>query len=125
MIQGVGIDIVEIERVAKMWKSYGMRFARRILAQHECEELSDLPRPEALLAKRFAVKEAFGKAMGTGLRHPVTWTRIGLVHDALGRPQLRLHPEISQLLSRRGIHHHHVSITDERHFASAVVILES
>ncbi len=125
MIQGVGIDIVEIERVARMWKSYGMRFAHRILAQDECDELVVLSKPEALLAKRFAVKEAFGKAIGTGLRHPVTWTRIGLVHDALGRPQLRLHPEIDRLLSQRGINRHHVSITDERHFASAIVILES
>ena len=125
MIQGVGIDIVEIERVAKMWKSYGMRFALRILAQHECDEIAALAKPESLLAKRFAVKEAFGKAVGTGLRHPVTWTRIGLIHDALGRPQLRLHPEIDQLLNKRGIHRHHVSITDERRFASAIVILES
>ncbi len=125
MIQGVGIDIVEIERVAKLWKSYGMRFAHRILADHECSELDGLPKPEWLLAKRFAVKEAFGKAIGTGLRHPVTWTRIGLIHDTLGRPQLRLHPEIDQMLSERGIHRYHVSVTDERHFASAIVILES
>ena len=125
MIQGVGIDIVEIERVAKLWKAYGMRFARRILAAHECAELGSVTQAEWLLAKRFAVKEAFGKAIGTGLRHPVTWTRIGLVHDNLGRPQLKLHAEICSLLSERGINRHHVSIADERHFASAIVILES
>ena len=125
MIEGLGIDIVEIERVAKMWQTHGMRFARRILAAEECAELASVTRAERLLAKRFAVKEAFGKACGTGLRHPVTWTRIGLTHDELGRPQLKLHPEIEKLLAARGICRHHVSITDERHFASAVVILES
>jgi len=125
VIAGVGIDIVEVERVAKLWTRYGMQFAKRILAQEECDELLKLPHPEWLLAKRFAVKEAFGKAAGTGLRYPVTWTRIGLTHDDMGRPQLRLHREIEQLLAQRGVSRHHVSISDERHFASAIVILES
>jgi holo-[acyl-carrier protein] synthase len=125
VIHGVGIDLVEIERMARIWKSYGTRFAQRILADHECLELDGLSRPESFLAKRFAVKEAFGKAIGTGLRHPILWTRVGLVHDTLGRPQLQLHTEIAQLLVDRGIRSHHVSVTDERHFASAIVILES
>ena len=125
MIVGVGMDIVEVERVARLWREYGMRFAQRILADEECAELEGLARPEWLLAKRFAVKEAFGKAAGTGLRHPVTWTRIGLAHDPLGRPLLRLHAEVEALLAQRGVRHHHVSVTDERHFASAIVILES
>lgn len=125
MIEGVGIDIVEIERIAKMWNDYGMRFAARILSEFEQSELDATKRPEWLIAKRFAVKEAFGKAIGTGLRHPVTWTRIELTHDALGRPLLQLHPEIDLMLKERGIRRHHVSVTDERHFASAIVILES
>lgn len=125
MIVGVGMDIVEVERVARLWRDYGLRFAHRILAEEEREELALLMRPEWLLAKRFAVKEAFGKAVGTGLRHPVTWTRIALAHDELGRPHLKLHAEVEQLLARRGVSRHHVSVTDERHFASAIVILES
>ena len=125
MIHGVGIDIVEIERVAKMWKSYGMRFARRILAEQEQSDLEITARPEWLIAKRFAVKEDFGKAIGTGLRYPVTWPRIALAHDELGRPVLQLHPDIDRILMERGIRRHHVSVTDERHFASAIVILES
>lgn len=124
MIVGVGMDIVEVERVSRLWRDYGTRFAQRILADEERAELAALARPECLLAKRFAVKEAFGKAIGTGIRYPVTWTRVGLGHDELGRPHLKLHAEIEQLLAARGVQRHHVSVTDERHFASAIVILE-
>lgn len=124
MIIGLGMDIVEVARVEKLWADYGARFAQRILDEGERAELAELARPQWLLAKRFAVKEAFGKAIGTGIRYPVTWTRIGLGHDDLGRPHLRLHPEVEQLLSTRGVRRHHVSVSDERHFASAIVILE-
>lgn len=124
MIIGVGMDIVEVGRVQRLWADYGQRFAHRILDDEEREELARQSHPEWLLAKRFAVKEAFGKAIGTGIRYPVTWTRIGLGHDPLGRPHLRLHAEVEQLLTERGVRRHHVSVSDERHFASAIVILE-
>lgn len=125
MIVGLGTDIVEVERVARLWRDYGLRFAQRILTDSECDELASLQRPEWLLAKRFAVKEAFGKAAGTGLRHPVTWTRIGLGHDELGRPHLVLHEDVERLLATQGVRRHHVSVSDERRFATAIVILES
>ncbi len=87
----------------------------------ESEGVVDMPR---WLAKRWAAKEAFAKAAGTGMRAPIKWSGISIVHDALGRPDLRFAPFIQAWLHRRGIDRCHVSITDERDFACAFVVLE-
>lgn len=87
----------------------------------ESEGIVDMPR---FLAKRWAAKEAFAKAAGTGMRAPIKWSGITIVHDALGRPELRFAPFIEAWLHRRGIDRCHLSITDEHDFACAFVILE-
>ena len=124
MIVGIGADVVEIERVAKLLTRYGERFARRVLGDAEWDDFRATTQQARYLASRFAVKEAFGKAFGTGLRAPVLLTHINIAHDALGRPLLRLAPELQALSDSRGVKAHHVTLTHERSIACAFVVLE-
>lgn len=125
MILGIGADVVEIARVARLLERYGERFARRVLGDIEWDDFRATSHPERYLASRFAVKEAFAKAFGTGLRAPVLLTHISVAHDALGRPLLRLAPELQALSDRRGVKTHHVTLSHERSIACAVVVLEA
>jgi len=124
MIVGIGTDLVEIARVELALERHGDRFARKILVPREYERFAAHRKPAAYLAKRFAAKEAFSKAMGTGIRTPVNWQNIGVVNHASGCPYLELSEVLAELVHRRGIRRVHVSITDERGMAAAFVVLE-
>jgi len=124
MIVGIGTDLVEIARIELALDRHGDRFARKILVEREYGRFAAHRKPAAYLAKRFAAKEAFSKAMGTGIRSPVNWQNIGVVNDPSGRPYLELSEALTELLRRRGIRDVHVSLTDERGMAAAFVILE-
>jgi len=76
------------------------------------------------LAKRFAAKEAFAKALGTGMRHPATFENIQVAHDDMGKPVLKFGAELNALLQQRNIRYTHLSISDEKAFATAMVVLE-
>ncbi len=125
MIYGIGTDLVEIERVHRMHERHGERLARRMLAPDEWAGYAASTDPVRLLAKRFAVKEAFSKAAGTGVRHPVSLTQIGVAHDELGKPVLVFGAELAVWLAERGIVRSHLSISDERSVCSAFVVLET
>jgi holo-[acyl-carrier protein] synthase len=124
MIYGVGTDIVEIARVARVLTRYGERFAERILCPPELVRFRVHRNPEAYLAKRFAAKEAFTKALGTGIHAPANWHGVWVVNLRTGQPALEFTAALAALLRARGIGHAHVSLSDEREFASATVILE-
>jgi holo-[acyl-carrier protein] synthase len=124
MIVGIGTDLVEIPRIERALDRFGERFARRILADSEFREYLRNARPAAFLAKRFAAKEAFSKAMGTGLRHPVRWRHIIVGHDRLGKPEFHYSDALRPLVDGRGCRAH-LSITDERSLACAFVVLET
>jgi holo-[acyl-carrier protein] synthase len=124
VIFGIGVDVVEVPRVKRMLERYGARFAARTLAPSEWDGFRSSPQPAVYLAGRFAVKEAFSKAMGTGLRAPVSLTRIGVTHDALGKPQLQLDSQLEALLASRGVGARHVTLSHERSVACAFVVLE-
>lgn len=124
MIYGIGTDLVEPERVARLLDKYGERFARRILTPDELPAFRKSAKPVLFLANRFAAKEAFSKALGTGLRYPVSLHAITVVQDQLGKPSLVFHPELAELVRNRGIVNHHLTISDEQSLACAVVILE-
>jgi holo-[acyl-carrier protein] synthase len=94
------------------------------LSTHEYLELSSQAHPARFLAKRFAAKEAFAKATGQGLRHPVTMHNITVSHDDLGKPIFLFDDEIKKRLDELNISHHHLSISDERDTAVVFVILE-
>ncbi len=124
MIYGVGTDLVEISRVERVVARFGERFAERILCAPELARYRSIGRPAAYLAKRFAAKEAFGKALGTGVRAPVVWHSLWVTQRELGQPQLEFSAPLAALLAARGIRRTHLSLSDERSLASAMVILE-
>jgi holo-[acyl-carrier protein] synthase len=124
MIAGIGADIVEVPRVARLLARYGERFARRVLASAEWDGFRTSPNRQIYLAGRFAAKEAFAKALGTGLRHPVSLCSISVTNDALGKPSIGLDPVLERMLASRGITARHVTLTHERSMACAFVVLE-
>lgn len=124
MIHGIGTDLVAIGRVAELHRRFGERLARRLLAAEEMADYRASLCPERFLAKRFAAKEALAKALGTGLRAPVSLGNIALRHDALGRPAFATTPPLASWLEARGIVRLHVSLSDERDHALAFAIAE-
>jgi holo-[acyl-carrier protein] synthase len=124
MIFGIGTDIISVARIEAAMERHGDAFAQRILSQQEYAELSTRVHPARFLAKRFAAKEAFAKATGHGLRHPVSLHRITVSHDELGKPIFQFDAELAALLQQLGITRHYLSISDERDTAVAFVILE-
>ena len=124
MIYGVGTDVVEIGRVEKALARFGERFARRILCEPELKRFAAHRLPAAYLAKRFAAKEAFTKALGTGIHAPANWHGVWVKNLPSGKPVLEFSDSLSTLLKQRKILHSHLSLTDERGIAMATVILE-
>ncbi len=124
MIYGIGTDIIAVGRIEEALNRFGDRFARRILAAAEWDDFATSAHRARFLAKRFAAKEAFVKALGTGMRHPATWHNIRVTHDALGRPVFGLEPELAQALAQRNIRGHHLSISDEVEMVVAFSVLE-
>lgn len=124
MIFGIGTDIVEVARFEALWARYGERFAKRILSESELPALAIHPAPARMLAKRFAAKEAFAKAVGMGMRHPVSFHRVGVAHDKLGKPVLEFDEVLGAWLAERGVNGQHISISDEREMVVAFVVLE-
>ena len=124
MIYGIGIDVVEPHRIERLMTKYGERFARRVLTPREWAGFQRTARPVLFLANRFAAKEAFSKAMGTGFRYPVTLQCISVVQNRLGKPSLEFHPNLEALVRDEGIVGHHLTISDEKSLACACVVLE-
>jgi holo-[acyl-carrier protein] synthase len=124
VIYGVGTDVVEIERIEKALERWGERFAERVLCDPELRRFRGHRQPAAYLAKRFAAKEAFTKALGTGIKAPANWHGVWVANLPSGKPQLEFTAELQRLLSERGISRAHVTLSDERGVAMATVILE-
>ena len=124
MIYGVGSDLIEIPRVERVLARFGERFARRILCEPELRRFHAHAKPAAYLAKRFAAKEAFTKALGTGIHAPANWHGVWVVNLKSGKPQLEFSAAVSALMQQRGIRRCHLTLTDERSMAGATVILE-
>ncbi|MGB7541300.1 MAG: holo-ACP synthase [Burkholderiales bacterium] len=123
MIIGIGTDLCDIGRIERALERHGERFARRILVDSELERFRRHPRPAAYLAKRFAAKEAFSKALGTGIRFPVNWHNVWVENGRSGKPSLSFSAPLAALLERRGVAEVHVSITDEVGMACAFVVV--
>lgn len=124
MILGIGTDIVAIARIRGTLDRHGARFAQRILSDIELVALNDSKDPVAWLAKRWAAKEAFGKAAGSGICAPLTWAGIGIGHDDAGRPLFVLNDAVTFHLQSRGVARTHLTISDECDYAVAFVIFE-
>jgi holo-[acyl-carrier protein] synthase len=123
MIHGIGTDIVAVARMAEYWQRHGERGLEKMLAPDEREACRASLDPARFLAKRFAAKEALGKALGTGVRAPVLLPEIAVDHDDLGKPAFVFAPSLAAYLAERGLTSH-LSISDEQDYAVAFVILE-
>ena len=95
------------------------------LSEREMQEFAQSHTQARFLAKRFAAKEAFAKALGTGIRAPATFENIAVAHDDLGKPVLDIAPALQQCLDSKGIRYMHLSISDEKSLAAAFVVLEA
>ena len=124
-IVGIGTDIVEIARIEAATARSGDRLARRVLSDSEWKIWETHQQQVRFLAKRFAVKEAASKALGTGLRNGLAFEQVEVYNDELGTPKLRLLGAAAELAQRLGVRHIHVTLADERHYACATVIAES
>lgn len=121
-IIGTGIDLVEIARIEKTYNRYEGKFASKVLHDKELKELENSNDVVAFIAKRFAVKEAFVKALGTGIRGEVKWRSMYVQHDDNGKPFLVFTPEFAKEIDagNLGIH---ISISDEKNYAVAQALI--
>ena len=125
MIIGVGVDIVEVARVQALARQYGLRFARRILTDEELTEFDRRKQSSSYLATRFAAKEAVAKALGTGIGEQFGFHSVQIEHDPQGRPLLSFLDNASGLIDGLQVKNAMISLSDEKHYVVAMVVLES
>jgi holo-[acyl-carrier protein] synthase len=128
MIVGLGTDVCDIRRIQASLERQGDRFAHKILGEQELRvwEARRARWPQRgvrYLATRFSAKEAFSKAIGLGMRMPMTWRHCEILNDPSGRPQLVLHGALKQWFDAQGWVAH-VSVTDEADYAASSVVVE-
>ena len=129
MIFGIGTDICDVRRIAATLARRGERFAERVLGPRELEVFRErhakVPaRGISYLATRFSAKEAFSKAVGMGMRSPMTWRACEIVNAPSGKPLVRLHGALADWFAQRQLQAH-VSLSDETDYAVSFVIIES
>ncbi|MFN0037995.1 MAG: holo-ACP synthase [Burkholderiales bacterium] len=124
MILGIGVDLVDIARIEKLYARRGVQFANRILSDRERHDLAVSAKPILFLASRFAAKEALSKALGTGMRFPVTFHAISVCNNVMGKPEFEFHGALPESLAARGVARQHLSLTHEKGFACAMVVVE-
>ena len=125
MIYGIGADIVSIERIRRAIGRHEGRFARKVLSSAEWAIYGGHPNAAAYVAKRFAAKEAFFKAFGQPSSVANNWHQLSIGNDAAGRPRLEFGLALASLVAGLGIKRWHVSLSDEREYAIAYLILEN
>ena len=128
MIFGIGTDICDVRRIAASLERRGDRFAEKVLGPNEfavwqARRARAATRGIAYLATRFSAKEAFSKAIGTGIRMPMTWRACEILNLPSGKPVIRLHGELARWFEARGLSAH-VTVTDERDYAASFVVVE-
>lgn len=124
MIYGIGTDIVAVKRMSDLHARYGGKLAERLLAPDEWGEYAEAKSKEHFLAKRFAAKEAFAKAVGTGMRMPVAFSTLSVAHDEQGKPGFLYSPELRAWLKTHAIKSTHLSLSDEQDYVVAFVVAE-
>ena len=128
MIFGIGTDVCDVRRIAATLARRGERFADKVLGPHEIEVFR-LRRSKveargiSYLATRFSAKEAFSKAIGLGMRTPMTWRDCEVVKAPSGKPQIRLHGPLAEWFAASGLQAH-LSVTDETDYAASFVVVE-
>jgi holo-[acyl-carrier protein] synthase len=124
MIYGIGADILRVSRIGKVYARHGERFLDHVLHAKERKALESQRKPALYLAKAFAVKEAFVKALGTGFVG-VAHEDLGCGRDEMGKPTLYFSAKLKRKLAAVGIARTHVSISDDDDWICAMVVLET
>lgn len=124
MIVGLGVDIVSNERVARMLRRHGKRATRRLFTEAEREYCEKMANPAPHYAARFAAKEAFVKALGSGFTSGVVWSDVGVVRDGRGKPELAVKGAALEAMEALGAGKVFVSLSHDSTHAVAVVVLE-
>lgn len=122
-ILGIGTDIVEVKRVKKIYNKYGDNFARKILSDDELKKYKFSNKKISFLAKRFAAKEAIGKAVGIGIRNGVILRYLSINNDSLGRPYVKIEDHKKFNLTQK--EEVHISLSDEKKYAIANALIIS
>lgn len=120
---GIGTDIVQIERVARVFQKQGDRFLNRLLTSKEQEVFQARQQSLSFLANRYAAKEAIAKALGTGIAKGVNFNDLEILPNELGAPTVTLHGVALQLFCDKGGQQISISISDEQDYAVAFVVL--
>lgn len=129
MIYGIGTDVCDLRRISETLTRRGERFAEKVLGPQEIEvfrarRARSAARGIAYLATRFSAKEAFSKAIGLGLRMPMSWRACEILNASSGKPAIHLHGELAAWFEARGLQAH-VSVSDETDYVSSFVVIES
>jgi holo-[acyl-carrier protein] synthase len=122
MITGIGIDLIEIEKIAASLGSE--MYLRKVFTEAEIKECRSVSNSAERFAGKFAVKEAFMKAIGKGIRQGVWFTQIEILNEESGAPYVRVIGEVETSMTILGVKNIHVSVTHTKSTAAAVVILE-
>lgn len=125
MIVGVGTDIVDVERIEKVFNKQGQTFANRLLSEKELSDFKNQLYPARFLAKRWALKEAVSKALGTGIAHGVRFKDMTVAHKESGQPYLVLEGSTLDKSIELQITNWSISISDEKHHTVAFVVAEN
>jgi holo-[acyl-carrier-protein] synthase len=128
MIHGIGTDICDVRRIRASLDRHGERFARKVLAEGELAvwKARSARWPERglrFLATRFSAKEAFSKAVGLGMRMPMTWRNCEIANHRSGKPYIVLHGSLKEWFEAQGLTAH-VTVTDESDYAASFVVVE-
>jgi holo-[acyl-carrier protein] synthase len=127
MIYGIGIDTIEVPRIERTIAEYGEQFLRRIYADEEIRYCQSRLKQAEHFAARFAAKEAFAKALGTGIRNGFRWSETVVTKERSGKPILIVRGSMKENVTRRVGEHYiiNVSLTHTKDIAEAVVTIET
>jgi holo-[acyl-carrier protein] synthase len=124
-VVGLGLDLVEVERLAAVIGRQGERFLRRVFTDGEREYCATKSEPAVFYAARFAAKEAVAKAFGTGIGTSIGWLDIEVVRNAVGAPEVHLTGKGAEFAADRGVARIFLSLTHTRGMAAASVVLQA
>jgi holo-[acyl-carrier protein] synthase len=123
MIFGIGVDVLEMQRITRTLEKFGSRFTDHLLMPQERAQLARTKRPERFIAMRFAAKEAIVKAMGTGFAHGIWIRDVGVVQNSWGKPEFVFSERGEKVRRGLGVGEGHVTLTDEAGLVVAVAVL--
>lgn len=123
-IFGIGTDLVQVNRIRKIYNKYNTQFARRILTPDELVLFTKSKFDISFFAKRFAAKEAFVKALGTGFSFGISFLDISILNNTHGQPYFLITGKAEFWVKKLGINNYHVSLSDEKEYCLAFVLME-